>query len=307
MVNEATSEQRPSRWGRVWLWFKGYALSRAALPRQGGKVLSAPPSVLLSAAQAAHLRATPEHIGGLQRLVEGLQHEVAALRTQVETTLPGSMEALEKQVSRAGREQFKSNSLNEAQMERLSEALDMLRNADARREEDMQALQAQMQASQAAARLDVVQALLPVLDSLDEAMRSGRALLEQPIETPEPPSLLERLRGQATPDMAAVQALREAMDSWLVGLSFVQQRLLEVLAAEGVRPIEAQGQPFDPQRHVALDVVAPSNEVPPGMVADELRRGYLADSRVLRHAEVMVARTSDDAVNDEALEHGGEA
>jgi molecular chaperone GrpE len=86
-----------------------------------------------------------------------------------------------------------------------------------------------------------------------------------------------------------VEALRGALDSWLVGLTFVRQRLLDVLAAEGVRPMDAEGQPFDPRLHVALEVVPAGDELPPGTVAAELRRGYLVGDRVLRHAEVAVS------------------
>jgi molecular chaperone GrpE len=242
-----------------------------------------------------------EHLETIERRLE----ELARLKPPEDMAAGGvqqALAALEKQISRAGREQFKAQALAEAQMERLSAALEMLRAADARREADVAASSARSRDEQVAARLDVVQALLPALDGLDEALRSGRRLLEQHAEQQEPPrpaTLLGRLRrrvlgrgNRAAPD-PRVDALREAMAAWLVGLTFVRQRLLDVLAAEGVQPITAQGALFDPHYHLALEVVPPNETVPPGTVASELRRGYMVGERVLRYAEVAVAAQTE--------------
>ena len=56
-----------------------------------------------------------------------------------------------------------------------------------------------------------------------------------------------------------------------------------------MRPIVAVGEPFDPNYHVVIGVVPVTESHPAGIVAEELRRGYLAGERVLRHAEVVVA------------------
>ncbi len=235
-----------------------------------------------------------------------MAEELAALRE--------ALAAIEKQIGRAGREQFKANTLAEAQSTRLDSALDALQTADARREADLTALREQSRFSQAGARLDVVRSLLPTLDGLDEALRSGRRLLatddrqtrDKRQETRDDGrSFVDWLFGRDVAPPAndgprlPDETLRESLDSWLVGLTFVRQRLLDTLAAEGVRPMDAEGQPFDPQRHVALEAVPAANGLSPGTVAAELRRGYMAGERVLRHAEVAVATddrrpTTDD-------------
>lgn len=276
----------------------------------------------------------------LQQSREETSHSIRDLRE--------SVEALQKQISRSGKEQFKTNSLTEKNLEQLSEALRLLRDADERREAEMLALHEQSRKAQKTARQEVVQSLLPVLDSLDEAIRSGRQVLRRleqaealpEAETPAPPpppapapvaeehepqpsgpSFLDRLFGRkggwladrdSERDAAAAGEarssgtsqsgangstrlspdLRQGMEAWVEGLTFVVQRLLNLLAAEGVRPIEAEGQPFDPQVHMAMDTVPASEEVADGVVAVELRRGYLTDGRVLRHAEVIVARAA---------------
>ena len=204
--------------------------------------------------------------------------------------LQQALASLEKQINRAGREQLKANSLVEAQAEHFNAALEALRTADARRQAEITPLREQNRAVEVAARLEVVRALLPVIDGLDEALRSGQQLLDRPAPPASRSGFFGRLRRRAPAAANVDGGLREGMAAWLVGLTYVRQRLLDVLAAEAVVPIEAQGQPFDPQRHVALDVVPASDTVPPGTVAAELRRGYLVGDRVLRHAEVAVAK-----------------
>ena len=223
--------------------------------------------------------------------------------------------ALEKQIGRAGREQLKSNSIVEAQAAQLTAALEQLAAAEARREAELQAMREQSRNAQATARLDVVQAILPALDGLDEALRAGPPLLAigreqaanrltggeakaQGHEQPAPFGWLQRLLGEPAPssapacDTAALgqlAELRAGIESWLAGLGFVRQRLLGALAAQAVRPIVAVGQPFDPNYHVAIGVTPATASHPAGSVAEELRRGYLAGERGLRHAEVVVA------------------
>jgi molecular chaperone GrpE len=73
----------------------------------------------------------------------------------------------------------------------------------------------------------------------------------------------------------------------------VRERLLATLAAEGIRPMTALGQPFDPQLHMAMEVTPAAAETPAGTVTAVIRQGYLAGERVLRHAEVAVARAAE--------------
>ncbi len=239
--------------------------------------------------------ATPSSLGQLA----ALEQRLAALDKRLaERDAAGSVGAdvqavlsgLEKQLSRIGREQFKANTLVETQMQQLTTALEALRTADIRREAELSALREQSRAMQSAARLDVVQSVIPALDGLDEALRSGQRLLAAAQPQPLPPTMIERMFGHTPKPQEATEVLREALDAWLVGLSFVRQRLLDVLAAEGIAPIAAMGELFDPMLHVAVEVVPASDEAPPGTVAAEIRRGYLVNAQVLRHAEVAVSR-----------------
>jgi hypothetical protein len=102
---------------------------------------------------------------------------------------------------------------------------------------------------------------------------------------------LRRVAVQPVPGLdPAWTSWQEACRAWLRGLELVRERLLDILVAEGVKPISARGTGFDPQQHVALGTVAATPEIPAGTVVAELRRGYRLGERVLRYAEVTVAR-----------------
>jgi molecular chaperone GrpE len=68
------------------------------------------------------------------------------------------------------------------------------------------------------------------------------------------------------------------------------QKLQQLLDREGVQPIEAQGQWFDPTWHEAVGTV-PHQEagVKPQTVIEVVEAGYRLDERVLRPARVIVA------------------
>ena len=61
-----------------------------------------------------------------------------------------------------------------------------------------------------------------------------------------------------------------------------------------VFPIEAQGQPFDPNLHEAISQQE-TDEHPPGTVVQVLQRGYRAGERLLRPSLVIVAKAKPAA------------
>jgi len=72
------------------------------------------------------------------------------------------------------------------------------------------------------------------------------------------------------------------------GVRIIHQKLLALLKAHGVVPFDSVGTAFDHDRHEAI-AVAGHQHVEPGTVIDEVRRGYLLNNEVLRHAQVRVA------------------
>jgi molecular chaperone GrpE len=72
-------------------------------------------------------------------------------------------------------------------------------------------------------------------------------------------------------------------------LRLTYQKLQEILAAQGVEPIESVGNAFNPTLHEAVGSEE-SSEHPEDTVVLELRRGYKLRDRVIRPALVKVAR-----------------
>jgi molecular chaperone GrpE len=72
------------------------------------------------------------------------------------------------------------------------------------------------------------------------------------------------------------------------GMILVQKQLNDLLAENGLQPVEAEGKKFDPNLHEAIAHGA-SGEVPEGMVLRQTRRGYRFKDRLLRPAKVVVS------------------
>jgi molecular chaperone GrpE len=72
------------------------------------------------------------------------------------------------------------------------------------------------------------------------------------------------------------------------GVDLVLRSLLHKLERQGVTPIEAAGRPFDPHVHEAVSRVD-ADDVPAGIVAAELQRGYRFGDRLLRPSRVAVS------------------
>jgi molecular chaperone GrpE len=78
-------------------------------------------------------------------------------------------------------------------------------------------------------------------------------------------------------------------DRMLKGVEMVFGELREVLQGEGLVKIEAEGKPFDPERHEAV-VAVEQEDTEPGTVVDIVRTGYELRGKVLRPAMVKVAK-----------------
>jgi len=78
-------------------------------------------------------------------------------------------------------------------------------------------------------------------------------------------------------------------DRMLKGVEMVFGELREVMEGEGLVKIEAEGKPFDPERHEAV-IAVEQEGTEPGMVVDIVRTGYELRGKVLRPAMVKVAK-----------------
>lgn len=73
------------------------------------------------------------------------------------------------------------------------------------------------------------------------------------------------------------------------GIELTERDLLHTLERHGVKPVEPQGQKFDPNLHQAMFEV-PDPSVPNGTVVQVVQTGYVIGERVLRPALVGVSK-----------------
>jgi len=78
--------------------------------------------------------------------------------------------------------------------------------------------------------------------------------------------------------------------SWLDGIRLIERKLWAVLQAQGVSPIKALGEPFDPQFHEAVR----QDKGKEGVVIEEVQKGYMLEDRVIRPTMVVVGNGEED-------------
>lgn len=100
---------------------------------------------------------------------------------------------------------------------------------------------------------DIISSLLPILDNLEKAVEAQ------------------------TQD-----------EEYKKGIELVLKQFKDVLEANGVKEIEAEGKPFDPELHEAVSTIQDEN-LGEKIVAKEYRKGYTIGSKVIRHSMVVVA------------------
>ena len=79
------------------------------------------------------------------------------------------------------------------------------------------------------------------------------------------------------------------LKSLIEGIDLTEREMQRLLAVHGVKPIEAEGQKFDPHKHQAMFEV-PDPTRPEGTVVQVVQTGYAIGDRVLRPAMVGVAK-----------------
>lgn len=132
-------------------------------------------------------------------------------------------------------------------------------------------VEAEREAQAEAIRAETLRSFLPVVDDLERALRH-------------------------VPAEAAEQ-------SWVEGFRLIERNLAAVLARLGVQRLGSEGEPFDPNIHEAVAYEVDPRH-PEGHVATVLRPGYQLGSRVVRPAQVVVARAAEPAgehVTDEGM------
>ncbi|MBD2459919.1 nucleotide exchange factor GrpE [Oscillatoria sp. FACHB-1407] len=132
--------------------------------------------------------------------------------------------------------------------------------------------------------------LLTVVDALDQAYTHWQTQLDELVAAAPTPSSPKPWwqRFQAQPETDTDNTLRDILVSNQQGIDLIRRSLLDVLRQRQVIPIEAQGQPFNPQIMYAVGRQE-SSTIPENTVIQEVVRGYKWGDQVLREAQVIVA------------------
>jgi molecular chaperone GrpE len=85
------------------------------------------------------------------------------------------------------------------------------------------------------------------------------------------------------------------------GIEMTEREMQRLLQKNGVKPIEAEGQKFDPHRHQAMFEV-PDDSVPEGTVVQVAQAGFAIGDRVLRPAMVGIAKGGAKSAASEPAE-----
>ena len=104
---------------------------------------------------------------------------------------------------------------------------------------------------------ELIKNLLPVIDNLEAAIASSKQNEDDP--------------------------------SFVKGIELIYANLVEVLGKEGLKPIKAVGEKFDPYKHEVLLTVL-DDELPEDTIVEELEKGYVRGSKVLRTSKVKVSK-----------------
>lgn len=88
--------------------------------------------------------------------------------------------------------------------------------------------------------------------------------------------------------IATAEKLHPEDEPFIEGLRMIEKLFFETLKKYRVEPIQAQNMPFDPNYHDAFMQMNVEG-VEPGMVVEEIEKGFMIHDRVLRPAKVTVS------------------
>jgi len=107
--------------------------------------------------------------------------------------------------------------------------------------------------------------LLPVVDSLEKAVES-----------------IEAAASEGSGDESPLKGIGE-------GVNLALKMFHETLERSGIKQVNPEGEPFDPQFHEAMGLLE-NPDMEPGSVMAVLQKGYTLNDRLVRAAMVMVSK-----------------
>ena len=148
--------------------------------------------------------------------------------------------------------------LAEAERQR-DEYLDLAKRTKADFENFRKRMTAEVQASNARGKSDVIREVVPVLDDLERAIQA-----------------------------AGLDPEGDSEDGLAHGVLLVFRSLRDSLSRNGVEAVDPKGEKFDPMAHEALSTQSVEG-VEPGTVVEVLQKGYRLGEQLVRPARVVVS------------------
>ncbi len=87
-------------------------------------------------------------------------------------------------------------------------------------------------------------------------------------------------------------------DKLIQGMELVYKQLKNVLEKNGLVPIKALGEKFDPYKHEAV-MQTPSDDNEEDIVLEEFARGYMLNDKVIRYSKVRVSKNIESNKENE--------
>jgi len=84
----------------------------------------------------------------------------------------------------------------------------------------------------------------------------------------------------------------ENMDGIKNGFELIIKNFEKLLAEEGVKPMNSEGEKFDPYKHEAIIIEEDRDDLPENTILEEITKGYYIKEKILRPAKVKISKKS---------------
>ncbi len=160
----------------------------------------------------------------------------------------------EKAKAQETKEDSKVKELNE----KIEELTNLLKRIQADFENYKKLVEKQKSEFSCYIKQDVIKKLLPVLDSIELALKN-------------------------TGDK----------ENFIKGVELIFAQLYSILQSEGLKPIECVGKRLDPYNHEVL--LKEQSDKEEDTILEELQKGYMLNDKIIRHTKVKVAKNDNKA------------
>ncbi len=110
---------------------------------------------------------------------------------------------------------------------------------------------------------DLILEILPIMDNLEIALQSHARSSEG-------------------------KEVKDEMSEFVKGIELIYSQMMDVLKKNGVRPIAALGEKFDPHFHECM--MQSDSDEESGKIIEEFQKGYMMGEMVIRPSKVKISR-----------------